>query len=48
MADVIARHKEGKSILYYTWTPYYISALLVPNRKSAVGSGTPAWRSAVE
>ncbi|MCY1294401.1 Glycine betaine-binding periplasmic protein OusX [compost metagenome] len=32
MADVIARHKEGKPILYYTWTPYYISALLVPNK----------------
>ncbi|KIY41735.1 glycine/betaine ABC transporter substrate-binding protein [Pseudomonas sp. 10-1B] len=32
MADVIARYKEGKPILYYTWTPYYISALLVPNK----------------
>ncbi|MCO7568206.1 glycine betaine/L-proline ABC transporter substrate-binding protein ProX [Pseudomonas guariconensis] len=32
MADVIARYKEGKPVLYYTWTPYYVSALLVPDK----------------
>jgi len=32
MADVFARYKEGKPVLYYTWTPYYVSAVLVPNK----------------
>ncbi|MBT0964154.1 glycine betaine/L-proline ABC transporter substrate-binding protein ProX [Denitromonas sp. IR12] len=31
MADVITRYKEGKPILYYTWTPYWVSGTLVPN-----------------
>lgn len=30
MADTMARFKEGKSILYYTWTPYWVSAVLRP------------------
>lgn len=30
MADTITRHKEGGSILYYTWTPNWISDVLVP------------------
>lgn len=32
MADTIARYKRGESILYYTWTPYWISAVLVPGK----------------
>lgn len=30
MADVIARHQNGEPILYYTWTPYWVSGALVP------------------
>jgi len=30
MADVIARHENGNPILYYTWTPYWVSGALVP------------------
>ncbi|MEN3258328.1 MULTISPECIES: glycine betaine/L-proline ABC transporter substrate-binding protein ProX [Sodalis] len=32
MADTISRYKEGKPILYYTWTPYWVSDVLVPGR----------------
>jgi len=32
MADVLARHKAGKPILYYTWSPYWVSSVLVPGR----------------
>ncbi len=32
IADTIARSKEGKPILYYTWTPYWVSGVLVPGR----------------
>jgi glycine betaine/proline transport system substrate-binding protein len=32
IADVIARHKAGKPILYYTWTPYWVSGVLVPGK----------------
>ncbi|GAB3258004.1 glycine betaine ABC transporter substrate-binding protein [Chitinimonas naiadis] len=32
IADTIARHKAGKPVLYYTWTPYWVSGVLVPNR----------------
>ncbi|WP_036771524.1 glycine betaine/L-proline ABC transporter substrate-binding protein ProX [Photorhabdus australis] len=32
MADTIARYKEGKPILYYTWTPYWISDVLKPGK----------------
>ncbi|TAL81780.1 MAG: proline/glycine betaine ABC transporter substrate-binding protein ProX [Candidimonas sp.] len=32
MADVFTRFKEGKPVLYYTWTPYYVSAVLVPGK----------------
>ena len=28
MADTIARYKEGKPVLYYTWTPYWVSDVL--------------------
>ena len=30
MADTITRHKEGKPILYYTWTPFWVSGVLQP------------------
>lgn len=30
IADTIARHKQGKSVVYYTWTPYWVSGVLVP------------------
>lgn len=30
IADTIARERAGESILYYTWTPYWVSGVLVP------------------
>jgi len=32
IADTIARHKQGQPILYYTWTPYWVSGVLRPGR----------------
>ncbi|MET0105887.1 MAG: glycine betaine/L-proline ABC transporter substrate-binding protein ProX [Sedimenticola sp.] len=32
IATAISRFKEGEPILYYTWTPYWISGVLVPGR----------------
>ncbi|MCL2896021.1 glycine betaine/L-proline ABC transporter substrate-binding protein ProX [Brenneria tiliae] len=32
LADTITRYKEGKPILYYTWTPYWVSNVLVPGK----------------
>ncbi len=32
MADTISRYKNGESILYYTWTPYWVSGVLVPGK----------------
>jgi len=32
MADTIARYKAGKPILYYTWTPYWVSNVLKPGK----------------
>ncbi len=32
IAETIARYKEGKPILYYTWTPYWVSGVLVPGK----------------
>ncbi|WP_034949983.1 glycine betaine/L-proline ABC transporter substrate-binding protein ProX [Erwinia oleae] len=32
MADTISRFKAGKPVLYYTWTPYWVSDVLVPGR----------------
>ncbi|MFV0300950.1 MAG: glycine betaine/L-proline ABC transporter substrate-binding protein ProX [Paracoccus sp. (in: a-proteobacteria)] len=32
MADTIARFENGQPILYYTWTPYWVSGVLVPGR----------------
>jgi glycine betaine/proline transport system substrate-binding protein len=31
-ADVIARYKEGKPILYYTYTPLWLSQVLIPGK----------------
>lgn len=30
IADTIAHHAQGNAILYYTWTPYWVSGVLVP------------------
>ncbi|MCF7988859.1 MAG: glycine betaine/L-proline ABC transporter substrate-binding protein ProX [Thiohalocapsa sp.] len=30
IADTIARYNQDKPILYYTWTPYWVSGVLVP------------------
>ena len=30
MADTIARFETGNPILYFTWTPYWVSGALVP------------------
>ncbi|WP_428024483.1 glycine betaine/L-proline ABC transporter substrate-binding protein ProX [Arcobacter sp.] len=32
ITDTIARYKSGKPILYYTWTPYWVSGKLVPGK----------------
>ncbi|HBW5967304.1 TPA: glycine betaine/L-proline ABC transporter substrate-binding protein ProX, partial [Klebsiella pneumoniae] len=32
MADTIALYKEGKPVLYYTWTPYWVSDVLKPGK----------------
>ncbi|MDP3842761.1 MAG: glycine betaine/L-proline ABC transporter substrate-binding protein ProX [Oxalobacteraceae bacterium] len=33
IADTITRFKQGKPVLYYTWTPYWVSAQLRPGRE---------------
>ncbi len=30
IADTIARHDQGQPVLYYTWTPYWVSGVMVP------------------
>ncbi|MEW2915974.1 glycine betaine/L-proline ABC transporter substrate-binding protein ProX [Ruegeria sp. ANG10] len=30
IADTIARSEGGENVLYYTWTPYWVSGVLVP------------------
>ena len=35
IADTIARHQQGQPIFYYTWTPYWVSGVLVPGRDVA-------------
>lgn len=30
IADTIARNAAGENVLYYTWTPYWVSGVLVP------------------
>lgn len=32
IADTISRAKAGEAVLYYTWTPYWVSGVLVPNK----------------
>jgi glycine betaine/proline transport system substrate-binding protein len=32
VADTIARYRNDEPIFYYTWTPYWISGVLVPNK----------------
>ncbi|WP_320034296.1 glycine betaine/L-proline ABC transporter substrate-binding protein ProX [Halarcobacter sp.] len=32
IADTIANYKTGKPILYYTWTPYWVSGKLIPGK----------------
>ncbi|KAB8310764.1 proline/glycine betaine ABC transporter substrate-binding protein ProX [Erwinia endophytica] len=32
IADVLARYKAGKPVLYYTWTPYWVSFILKPGQ----------------
>ncbi len=32
IADTITRYKQGDPILYYTWTPYWVSGVLVPGK----------------
>lgn len=31
ISDTITRYENGESVLYYTWTPYWVSGILVPN-----------------
>jgi glycine betaine/proline transport system substrate-binding protein len=33
MADTLARYKQGKPILYYTWTPNWVSGVLRPGKE---------------
>src|SRR3546814_18002772 len=40
MADALARYKEGKPILFYTWTPNWTVGLLKPGG-DVVWIGTP-------
>ena len=32
IADTITRYKAGEPIFYYTWTPYWVSGVLVPGK----------------
>jgi len=32
MADTLARYQQGKPVLYYTWTPYWVSNVLKPGK----------------
>jgi glycine betaine/proline transport system substrate-binding protein len=32
MADTIARYKQGQPILYFTWTPQWVSGILEPEK----------------
>jgi len=32
IADTITRYKQGEPVFYYTWTPYWISGVLVPGK----------------
>lgn len=30
IADTVARHTDGKPVIYYTWTPFWVSGVLIP------------------
>ena len=32
ISDTIARYNDGEPVLYYTWTPYWVSGKLVPGK----------------
>ncbi|WP_105901154.1 glycine betaine/L-proline ABC transporter substrate-binding protein ProX [Vibrio gangliei] len=32
IADTISRYKSGQPVIYYTWTPYWVSSVLVPGK----------------
>lgn len=32
IADTISRYQNGEPIVYYTWTPYWVSGVLVPGK----------------
>ncbi len=32
IADTITRFKQGQPVLYYTWTPYWVSGVMVPGK----------------
>lgn len=32
IADTIARFDQGESVFYYTWTPYWVSGVMVPGK----------------
>lgn len=32
IADTITRYEQGEPVLYYTWTPYWVSGVLVPGK----------------
>jgi hypothetical protein len=32
IADTITRFKKGEPVLYYTWTPYWVSGVMVPGK----------------
>ena len=34
IADAISRNENGESIIYYTWTPYWVAGVLVPGEKA--------------
>jgi len=32
MADTLSRYQQGKPVLYYTWTPYWVSNVMKPGK----------------
>lgn len=32
IANTITQYRQGESVLYYTWTPYWVSGVLVPGK----------------
>ncbi|WP_375259685.1 glycine betaine/L-proline ABC transporter substrate-binding protein ProX [Citreimonas sp.] len=52
IADTITRYENGESVLYYTWTPYWVSGVLVPGEdvvwREVPFSSLPGERSDVD